>query len=104
MSGVIGTMLDAYYEASAVQAVKMKAIGTLTGGDGGFDTIEEAAQAVLDLLVTAMQLGAFKDYEPRESTTFHFPPGRENERPSLIVKRVVEAALDDYLEQERPRG
>ena len=74
MSKIIGTVLDVYYEAPAVQAVKMKAIGTLTDGGGGFDSIEEAATAVLDVLVTAMQLGAFRDHEPGKSVLFDFAP------------------------------
>ena len=70
----IGTALDNRYYSPRVQAVVGKACGTIAPGTGpGFETIEEAAQAVLDVLYTAMLFGAFVDFRPQSSSVLVFP-------------------------------
>jgi enolase len=70
---VLGTIIEVDYHSDEVTAVREKAARTILGQEGGYSTKEEAAQDVLNALVTAMQLGAFRDFEPKGGAVADFP-------------------------------
>ena len=71
-SPVTGSLLDTRYGSMVVQEIEDQAIRTVAGIDGGFTTMRQAAQAVLDMLYTAMALGAFEDFIPKTASKHEF--------------------------------